>query len=130
MDDILTSLYGSHNDAAQRGVLLAAEKIASVYKDEGVAVFEQWLEQVPQDAIFDVENNPQKTAEEADPALMAKIAEAELFGRVAFHAFRAEEDRMAKMAEHVADRVYAAFVADCTESEGAAAPAAAAQGTK
>lgn len=112
MDDILMSLYGSHNVAAQAGVGQAAQKIASEFGDEGVALFEQWLDKVPADAIFDLETDPEKTASDLDADMAEKIAEADFLGNVVYHAFERARARHEKMASHVADRVYEAFLAE------------------
>lgn len=110
--DIIASLYGSNNAAGIRGVHQAAEKIASEFGEEGLEVFEQWLGEVPADAIFDMEDDGQKVAEELDEEMQEKIAEADFLGTVMFHAFQREAARHDKIASLVEEGVLDAFAAD------------------
>jgi hypothetical protein len=117
MEDILLGVYGTHNDAAMTAIYRATEKVASEYGKEGVEVFEQWLDSVPAGEIFDLDVDAEKTASGLDEAGQQKLADADLFGRVAFHAFRQEAARYEKIAEFVEEGILESFFKAVEESK-------------
>ena len=114
--DLLMSLYGSHNEAAIRGLHKAADVIEGQYGEPGLTAFEQYLGQVPAGEIFDTETDPEKTASELEPDQLEKLNELHEAGRVMAQAFMQEVDRHEKIADYVCEGVLEGFNAAIQQS--------------
>lgn len=114
LQEQITLLTGAHNDAALEAVSVAGEKIAEVYGDEGIGAYEQLLDAMPVEDLLDTESSPEKTASEYGIDL-EKVAEAEIMGRLMFHAFRKEAAAYDAMVKSASDELLGIFVQECTE---------------
>ena len=108
MDDFLNAVYNTHNRAAAQAILAVSEKVAEDYGDEGVVAFEQFVQGIPAEEVYEL-GDAEKIASEAGID-MDKVAELDAQGRIFAHALMDELEKRANVEQHVFDTVLGAFV--------------------
>lgn len=109
MNEHIRNLYKTHNLYAQEGVLSARQKVASILGEEALPAFDEFLGTIPEEEIFDTEDNAQKVASDLGDEGIGQVQDVDALGRQIFHAMAAEQAAHQKVAEAVEDELCRSF---------------------